>query len=486
MPVSTLGRDIVTTLIVLPIAVGTGSALVVQPLTTAAAVSAVALLLAATIAPAWLLAAAWGAILPIYGVAGIPAWVFDGLRLVGAAVILLRTHGSPAYLSRHTKRLACALLLLGAYTTAVCAIRGDGLRLGTFMVLSTVVALAVVRQRNLIAPALAGFAIGACASAVAVVTQALRLATPSLPFQDNGRFPGLGSDAPRTSTELALGCLILIVYMTGGRNVRPMRFAVAATALLTCAAGILLSGGRTGAVGLGIALLLLVQRETLRVRHLGALAAAAVVLAGWADWSHLSFTSIDRFGPSGEFYQPGGFDVTNGRWRLDGAALASWLDHPLTGPGMTAFQRAAGAYPHLVPLTFAVACGTVGLALSSLVLALTARAAWNRKKDPKANVGSALLVVLLTSAVLEPTGPLIGVGLVAVLLSGVSLASEVGDDQGAATEPAAARTGRVPVQAGTAPTTAGAVIDCVGARLRGRRVRGSTRTGTGPGHPLRR
>ncbi|UVE96446.1 O-antigen ligase family protein [Dietzia sp. B32] len=227
------------------------------------------------------------------------------------------------------------------------------------------------------------------------------MATLLTPNQDAGeaRLTGLASSSIRVSMDLAIAIIVwLIVY----RSRRGGQFLPLA-GLAACSIGILMSGGRTGIIGLALALLVGVLRGW--IKPLPAfLIAGGVALAVRQTLQATApgrFNTLDRLlGPADDGY--GGF--TSGRTALLSDAWTKLAASPLTGVSDT--------QAHFAPLYFA-ALG--GIAAGALILWLTIRLLMlqfvrlgERAYQPEVAASMLICSIFLVWALVEPYGPFFG------------------------------------------------------------------------------
>ena len=196
---------------------------------------------------------------------------------------------------------------------------------------------------------------------------------------------------PNHLSSLLLWSLIALVWLGDARGLR--RSAVALIGLLLVF-GVVLSGSRTGALGMGMLALwgLLDKRLSRPARWMLVLAPVAYGLiwlgaSAWADHSHQVFGAEKRFTTKG--------DISSSRYGIWANTLALIRMHPWAGVGFGEFNFAWTLTPfpgrpvaffdhtHNLPLQFAV---EMGLPLAGTVLALLAWALWGavaRAKGPR-------------------------------------------------------------------------------------------------------
>ncbi|MFY1701398.1 O-antigen ligase family protein [Micromonospora sp. WMMA1923] len=377
----------------------------------------------------------WGAVLPIYATSGVQTQFFDAARVGCAVVVLLRTRPSGTTTGWRNARSWLFLVgLLGCYVAVVGLLHGDTKTptLGVSMVCSVLVAAVAARRAGLGGQILLGYAIGVCCSASVVLLQALDLPNPARSMKFNGRLWGLGSNAPRVSLQLAIGCVLLLVR---GLGAKPVIQLAAFSGMAVCFSALLAVGGREGIAALACALVVIMCQRLLRwwqlVTGAGVLAAAAVVISAVG----IEMTTIDRFSDPYMGSEPGSGDFTTGRAALLGESLTAFSRHWLFGIGTDQFQilynysgRFHGATtPHVAPLTFAVAAGIVGGAIATYLffrLAHLVFTSTTRPGDARTATAGAVGAALLVSALLEPTGPFQGVELTVLSVLAVTVLSE--------------------------------------------------------------
>ncbi len=186
---------------------------------------------------------------------------------------------------------------------------------------------------------------------------------------------------PNHLSSLLLWSLIAVVWLGDARVLR--RGAVALIGLLLVF-GVVLSGSRTGVLGVGMLALwgVLDKRLSRPARWLLVLAPVAYALfwfgaSAWADHSQQVFGGEKRFTTKG--------DISSSRYGIWANTLALIRMHPWVGVGFGEFNFAWTLTPfpgrpvaffdhtHNLPLQFAV---EMGLPLAGVVLALLAWALW--------------------------------------------------------------------------------------------------------------
>ena len=186
---------------------------------------------------------------------------------------------------------------------------------------------------------------------------------------------------PNHLSSLLLWALIAVVWLGDARMLR--RGAAALIGLLLVF-GVVLSGSRTGALGIGMLALwgVLDKRLTRPARWMLVLAPVVYAVfwfgaSAWADHSHQVFGGETRFTTKG--------DISSSRYGIWSNTLALIRMHPWVGVGFGEFNFAWTLTPfpgrpvaffdhtHNLPLQFAV---EMGLPLAGLVLAGLAWALW--------------------------------------------------------------------------------------------------------------
>ncbi len=199
---------------------------------------------------------------------------------------------------------------------------------------------------------------------------------------------------PNHLSSLLLWSLIAVVWLGDARLLR--RAAVVVVGLLLVF-GVVLSGSRTGALGMGMLALwgMLDKRLSRPARWLLMLAPVAYALfwlgaSAWADHSQQVFGGETRFTTKG--------DISSSRYGIWANTLALIRMHPWVGVGFGEFNFAWTLTPfpgrpvaffdhtHNLPLQFAV---EMGLPLAGAVLALLAWALWGAFASAKGPSGGA-------------------------------------------------------------------------------------------------
>lgn len=362
----------------------------------------------AAVPPTWL-AAAFGLLLPIYGVSGIPPSVWDVTRLALAAAIIvqIRADVHPALLYPWMIPLWVIGLLVAADGATT---QSASLSTGAAILLSSTIAAQMARRDTIARVIVGGYVVGCMVSAAVLLLQAMGFATIAVATTlSYGRFAGLGSAAPRTSVELALACCYLFVYAkrasTAGRQL-----AYVAGAII-CASALLASGGRTGLAGLGLAIAVAVFRGALKLW-----ATLAVTVTTWgviagAQHINLPLSTVLRL-TQDQSGAAGTYDLSDGRSELFSDALAALTEHPLLGPGYGEFDRTYGLMPHASVLSFAVSGGIIALIAGLYLLAKMTRAAVRR---PGPLAPALVVAVLVPFALLEPDGPFVSISFLTLL-----------------------------------------------------------------------
>lgn len=387
---------------------------------------AVALILAWTVPLSWAVFG-WAALLPIWSLGPLPPVVLDVARTVLGGVIFIRAMSAKAEPNRALKPWAVPIVVVATLLTVLSFWRGESVTGGVFQMASVLVVSAALWRLPSMWPVLVGFAVGASISGAVVVMSALGVGAVSLlvPNSDPGfyRYTGLGTSAPRVSTEFAAAAVIWWCALSG----RVCRTLVGMAGIAVSLIALMLCGGRTGLLGLGLALALIVVRRWLRPALAISLAAAVGAAAYWLSGRSVAFNTLDRLAMSST--ASGG--LTTGRLALIPEAWEEFLRSPVFGPGASDFVARYGAVPHFPPLSYAVTGGVVAagivLFLTFRLLTLTA-ANRGRSTSPLQRVGCLLAAVLVAPALLEPDGPYLGVEMLTLLFAAVVAASTPGSD----------------------------------------------------------
>lgn len=219
----------------------------------------------------------------------------------------------------------------------------------------------------------------------------------------NGRAAG-NLRQPNHLSSLLLWSLIALVWLAErGRVVR--RTALAAALLLL--AGLVLTGSRTGMLGVLVLAVWGALEPRLSRRSRAALLASPIVFALlWVGLGALAEQSHHAFGGSAQI---GKGDISSSRFAIWSNTLALIASRPWLGVGWGEFNFAWTLTPfpdrpvaffdhtHNLPLQFAV---ELGLPLAALVLALLARALWlawrsaRRGEDAALALRAAFMMVL--------------------------------------------------------------------------------------------
>lgn len=355
-----------------------------------------------------------GALLPIWSIGPIPPIVFDLARYGVACVLILRLWIAKPTTNRSVLPWCWPLLVAGTLITLFSWWRGETPIDGALMLGSVALAWAVMYRVDDPWPLFIGFASSATISG-AVLLMSATGASPALwlvPNQDPGagRLTGLSSSAIRVSIELAVA---VAVWITVYRQRRHRTAAV--VALLVVVFALLVSGGRTGLLGLTLAAIIAVYRGWIRL-----MIAAITAVIGWVvvrrDDQALTYNTLDRitgFAPSGTG------DFTSGRTRLLEEAWKQWLTAPFTGPGPSAAHVAAMYAASLGGLLAGLLIAWLTIKLGVLV---TSRRALE-SRHPGAPAAVMTASILLVTALLEPYGPFFGFNFTLLTLASVAVLS---------------------------------------------------------------
>lgn len=356
-----------------------------------------------------------GALLPIWSVGNLPPLLFDAARYGLGALIVLRLWGSQSSAKRALSSWAAPLTVSGVLLLLFVWLHGNSPYVGAVMVAAAVSSWAIVLKVQDVWPIFLGFAVGASASAFFVIGSfaEVPLVEMLVPNKDPGyeRFTGLGSSSVRVSVEFAIAMSIWLMAYSR----RWLGRVIPVAGIVISSAGLLLCGGRTGVLGLGIALVVALIYGWVGV--IPTLLFISIVLA--AIWvfrvgdGRLGINTIDRIlSPADDRY--GG--ITTGRLDIMVFEWGEFVSSPLIGAGAT--------NAHFAPLYYAVLGGLVpGLVivwLSLRMLGLVGRPISWRNSSLEARSGVLVISVFVATVLVEPLGPFLGFGYNVLLFSSVA------------------------------------------------------------------
>lgn len=370
----------------------------------------------------------WATLLPIWSLGSLPPAVLEVARIGLGLVIAVRAFRTGGPANSAIRSWAWPLAFVGALLAALSWWRGEDLTTGLFMLASVFLVTAALWRLPSVWPIFLGFATGTSVSAAVLIMTALGVGGVEflVPNTNPGfsRYTGLGTSAPRVSSEFAAAAMIWWAAIHGRR----CRGLVGAVGMVISLVALMLCGGRTGVFGLGIAVVLILARRWLRPPLAIAVATIAGLAAYWISSQSVTLNTLTRFSPASSEY--GGFST--GRLGLVGEAWSSFLTAPLLGPGSHGFLVQYGLSPHLPPLAYALSGGIVA---GGVVLFLTLRllgllfAGWGGSPSALTRVGCLVAAILVGQALLEPNGPFLGIEMLTLLFSVVIALSviELGD-----------------------------------------------------------
>ena len=301
-------------------------------------------------------------------------------------------HGGPGAGPLAALQVAMGLLLLASLASPLwtqlpwsLALSGAGLIAAAMLAAQVAAALRVAgRSRSAFRAFCIGMVVAGVASCVVGIVQVYLPAWADGDWIARSGIPGRAVGnmrQPNHLSSLLLWSLIAVVWLGDSRLLR--RGAVALIGLLLVF-GVVLSGSRTGALGVGMLAMwgLLDKRLSRPARWMLVLAPVAYGLlwlgaSAWADHSHQVFGGETRFTTKG--------DISSSRYGIWSNTLALIRMHPWVGVGFGEFNFAWTLTPfpgrpvaffdhtHNLPLQFAV---EMGLPLAGAVLALLAWALW--------------------------------------------------------------------------------------------------------------
>jgi O-antigen ligase len=291
-----------------------------------------------------------------------------------------------------------ALLGLGAAVQMAGALPVGILAAALAMLLATglIVAVGAEAARRDGADALAGYAYALLiAGALSAIIGCIQVFAPHLADGDwiaRSSIPGRAIGNLRQPNHLSSLLLCALIAWVALRELGRLRASVAWPLAVLLLFGLVLSGSRTGIVGVGVlALWGLLDRRLSRAVRVALLASPLLFAAMWfgiAAWSH---ATAHVFGAEGRLL-PGHGDISSSRFAIWSNTLAMIAQQPWTGVGfgefnlawtLTAFPQRPTAFfdhTHNLPLQLLV---ELGVPLGSLVFALllfavvqAARSAW--------------------------------------------------------------------------------------------------------------
>ena len=375
--------------------------------------------------PVRAIALLWGILLPINSTVFAGASALAVAKVLGAMVITYRCRREDS--ARAIYRWAMPLWILGGVLLVDGLTTPTGSRaLGSYIIVSAAIGLALCKRPSVAGPILVGFASGCILSAAVLIMQVLEMPTIGRPgpADDSGRYAGLSMSAIMASTEFAIACMVLFVRARAQIG-RPLWTRVASTAgALVCLSGLLASGGRGGLAALTLGAAVAAYQRIVKVKHL-IFAGAGVWLTFYvANAYKISFSTLDRVEDL-NFATANASSLTSNRDVIFHESLVEFMKHPILGPGYGYFIDTYGIMPHFAPLTFAVGSGLTGAAIGLYLMMRLARLALSRdrRRDAWSDLAPPVAVVLLVMSSLEAEGPFMSIGLTSILLICASAAS---------------------------------------------------------------
>jgi hypothetical protein len=373
--------------------------------------------------PLNILVGMFGAVLPIWSVAGLNPMFFDAARLSLAGAIFLRAHSSARRLwTESMGRLTLTLGLIGFVLTVVGVVRPDpaGVILGYTMVIAVSTAWIALSRIDDFMPLLRGYLIGVSISAAVLIISGLGFGvlTPRAGVGID-RLVGLSSSATQVGYELAVGVVIAVAGISQLRS-RVVFFVCFAI----CVSAMLMSGGRGGVAAIGIALLVGVRWRWIRI--------VPALLTGGIGWivlariiqSGQTLNTLSRFEGTGQK----GAEFTAGREDLFSTSIAAIERSPFFGTGLSQFQieYGHGLNPHFAFFLFYVAGGVIpGLLILAILIFIIHRVTFRSACEDGfgGHVAYLMFAVFLAMAILEPSGPFVGTAKTTLLLIAVGMTS---------------------------------------------------------------
>jgi hypothetical protein len=383
----------------------------------------VAIFLLAILLPVRYLAAGLGLLLPIWSLHGLSPTVLFVTRVILVFVILTRCRTTlDAPKRRYFIRWFSPVVVLGLLLLPLGWFHHDNASVvaGGDILESTASALVIVFRPRLIRHLLHFFVLGTLLSEAVVCLQAIGITGIATPSAEGSYYHiGLSSNATKGPYEAAIS-IILVVGYGFSRSVAPRYRLASFACVIVLLLGMLAGGGRGGLLALAVAALCALFRA--RPREAGILAAGSAVGAGCVaivlQLTRISPSTLTRI--LGRTSEAGGnapAGITNGRIALDRLGLQALERHPFDGGSMQAFLTLRGSEPHFGPIWFGVAGGLIPAALAAYVYLRMSRELIRPgpSRTRSVAVSCALLGVIVTNALLEPTGPLVGMETVVIL-----------------------------------------------------------------------
>lgn len=395
------------------------------PITSVIALALALALIACAVLPLNALIFLFAMLLPIWSVGSLDPIYFDAARAGVALLVLVKSKPTARRMwGRRSWSVAAPLLVVAIFVLALGLTRPDSsaVSIGVTMLLSIVVAWAVLARLDNPWPLLNGYLVGLMLSAAVMFLTAAGI-TVLTPQVDAGffRLAGLSPSATLVTYQMALG--VVIAWAATGRGESGTWYRLV---LVVSLLAVILSGGRGGVAALAMALVVSIRWGWFRPIH-----AVALGIVGWFVISQASafglvVNTLERFTSASASNLP------DGRFALFDNAIESVASHPLTGQGLPDFESTYGGGPHFAILSFSVAGGLLcGLLILWVMLILVRRLGFLSPKPYglAGKAGHLMLAVLIATSILEPTGPFVGAEFVTMLLLSVGLTSVLPPDE---------------------------------------------------------
>jgi hypothetical protein len=366
-------------------------------------------------------ATVWGFLLPLYAFMSIPPAAFDLARVAVLGVLALKVPASSTEADWSVaRRWLTPGLALGLYIAVVGLWRAgqSDVVLGATTVVSVAGAGILSGRRQIFRRVLGGFALGGTLSGAAVILQSTLSINLGSPAAFGLDFWGLSSRSTRVSYELAISVLVLCLAGPGVRGHRLLWSMLRWSGAAVCLAGLLLCGGRGGAIGLGAGMAVLARLRYLRFWQVCTFGCAFSVLLMISGMTRSEFSTVSRFTTPGFGQTDDLAGFSNGRLGLFEDAWHDLFSHAGLGAGSADFERRFGTIPHFSPFAYTIAAGLLAGVLVTYMYGRLIVEACRRPGDTgrEAALGSAILAVMAVWATLEPSGPFTGIALFTLLV----------------------------------------------------------------------
>lgn len=364
------------------------------------------------IAPFFLL----GVIMPINMLQGVPPIALDILRYGLALIILylLRSYRKPTKNVTLLELVAVLLILSGGLFVLKTGFLGGSLFSPLVSFVSPFVGYLVVRKQVHLNHILMGFSVGAALSAFDIVLQVLGLPFIGMPTAYGFRYSGFSFSSTSVAPLLAIAICITISSWVWGNS----RIILRSGLTIVLVAGLFLSNGRVGVLGLIFALGIYIVSNFIRYPvRIFSLVVAGSCIGAFLGLGQSLLNFFTRANVSGAG------DITSGRGELNSLAWEAFWRGGLLGIPPSEYEN---FNPHIAPLSFGLNVGPFGLfsmGLACLFLAVLVLS-FHRENFL---VFSMIASVALTTSFVDSSG--FFVGFTGTILTMICFASFSGMDR---------------------------------------------------------